>query len=203
MAEYSYDLGDGCSVDECGKYLRTGSRECGGLTANQSQKYTTSQAGNSPAVQFGVGGVVSVQGGALVKQDAASAQERHSRLHGPIAGSQGPRVFASGASRDTETGKLDFEGFLSPLVIERYAEYMDSHRAMSDGSIRGSDNWQRGIPLDVYMKSLWRHFFDLWKIHRGVPAKDTLEAVLCAVLFNVMGYLHETLKKKQTDAARK
>ncbi len=184
------------------KHKATDDELCGS-TNGLNQKSTTYLAGSCPAVQFGVGSIVSVQGGALVKQDAASTQERHSRLHGPQAGSQGPRVFASGASRDAETGKLDFEGFLSPLALERYAEYMNDNRIMKDGSIRGSDNWQRGIPLDVYMKSLWRHFFDLWKIHRGVPAKDSLEVVLCAVLFNVMGYLHETLKKKQTDAAGK
>ena len=31
----------------------------------------------------------------------------------------GIREFATGASRDTDAGKLDLEGFLSPLVLER------------------------------------------------------------------------------------
>ncbi|KKK53952.1 hypothetical protein LCGC14_3089650, partial [marine sediment metagenome] len=31
------------------------------------------------------------------------------------------RTFDSGANRSSEEGKLDFEGFLSPLVLERYA----------------------------------------------------------------------------------
>ena len=46
------------------------------------------------------------------------------------------RTFDTGASRDTEAGKLDFEGFLSPPVLERYAEYLNKHRVMADGSTR-------------------------------------------------------------------
>lgn len=104
------------------------------------------------------------------------------------------RQFDTGATRNTEAGKLDFEGFLSPLVLKRYAEYMDSHRKMPDGSLRDSDNWQRGIPLSVYIKSAWRHFFDLWREHRGISTPDGLENDACALLFNVSGYLHEHLK---------
>lgn len=104
------------------------------------------------------------------------------------------RKFDTGATRNAEEGKLDFEGFLSPLVLERYAKYMDSHRKMPDGSLRDSDNWQRGIPLSVYIKSAWRHFFDLWREHRGIATADGLENDACALLFNVSGYLHEHLK---------
>ena len=66
------------------------------------------------------------------------------------------RTFNTGATRDSDEGKLDFEGFLSPLVIERYAEYLNAHRVQSDGKLRDSDNWQNGMGLSVYMKSLWR-----------------------------------------------
>jgi len=107
------------------------------------------------------------------------------------------RSFATGATRDTEVGKLDFEGFFSPLVLERFAEYMDRHRLQKDGTIRDSDNWQQGMPRHVYMKSAWRHFRCWWTRHRGWPVRDThsvsLEDDLCAVLFNVQGYLHEVL----------
>ncbi len=106
------------------------------------------------------------------------------------------RQFDTGATRDTDQGKLDFEGFLSPLVIERFAEYMHKNRFLKDGSMRDSDNWQKGIPFDAYMKSAWRHFFDVWKHHRGVPAGEDLETALCGLLFNLNGYLHEHLKKK-------
>jgi hypothetical protein len=103
------------------------------------------------------------------------------------------RQFASGATRDAEDGKPDYEGFLSPLVIEAYGRYMHHHRLMADGSLRDSDNWQRGIPLEAYMKSAWRHFIEWWKYHRGHTAREGIFAV-CGLLFNAMGYLHEYLK---------
>ena len=102
------------------------------------------------------------------------------------------RTFDTGATRDTAEEKYDYEGFLSPLVINRFGEYMHKHRLQSDGTLRDSDNWQKGIPKDVY-------FMDLWDLHRnGTDDKATerfTEGALCALLFNVMGYLHEHLKK--------
>ncbi len=119
---------------------------------------------------------------------------------------QGVRSFGTGATRDLDAHKLDFEGFLSPLVLERYAEHMHKARRMPDGSMRDSDNWQLGIPVVVYMKSLFRHFFSVWKLHRGLPVTEVvkgatiekdLETELCALLFNASGMLHETLKAKR------
>jgi hypothetical protein len=109
------------------------------------------------------------------------------------------REFQTGASRDTEEGKLDFEGFLSPTVIEAYAEYMNENRTMKDGSTRDSDNWQKGMPLEVYMKSMWRHFLDVWKGHRELKTPEDQITNLCALLFNVNGMLHEKLKEKKDD----
>ena len=102
------------------------------------------------------------------------------------------RTFPTGASRDTDEGKLDYEGFLSPRVLRRYAEYMQGHTKMADGSQRASDNWQKGIPRDAYMKSLARHFMELWEKHRTQDVYD--QETLCAILFNAMGMLHEELK---------
>ena len=107
------------------------------------------------------------------------------------------RKFDTGATRDTDMGKYDYEGFLSPLVLERFGEYMNKHRKQSDGSLRDSDNWQKGIPKTAYMKSAFRHFVDWWKEYRGLYTKDGIEEALCALMFNVMGYLHEYLKDRQ------
>ena len=113
------------------------------------------------------------------------------------------RKFETGATRNLDNNKLDFEGFLSPIVLERYAKYLHKHRVQKDGAVRDSDNWQKGIPLDVYIKSLFRHFMDLWLLHRGFKATnpDTgepcdIEEVLSAIMFNAMGYLFELLKEK-------
>lgn len=106
------------------------------------------------------------------------------------------RTFDTGATRDKVDGKLCYAGFLSPIVLKRYAEYMHRHRLQADGSMRSPDNWQKGIPLDVYMDSGWRHFHDWWTAHYHWPVEVEAEESLCALLFNVMGYLHELLKAK-------
>lgn len=111
------------------------------------------------------------------------------------------RTFKSGATRNNDDSKIDYEGFLNPLVVEAFGEYMHTHRIQADGSLRDSDNWQKGIPKDAYMKSMWRHFFDVWKIHRGYKTYSvednhelTRKEALCALLFNVQGMLYEELK---------
>lgn len=105
------------------------------------------------------------------------------------------RKFDSGATRDSDEGKYDYEGFFSPLVLERRAAYMHKHRVQVDGTLRDSDNWQKGMGLTVYMKSAWRHFMDWWKGHRADEAEATEEAI-CALMFNAEGYLHELLKAR-------
>lgn len=111
------------------------------------------------------------------------------------------RTFSSGATRNLDTGKLDYEGFLSPLVLEAFARYMNKHRKQADGKLRDSDNWQKGMGKSVYMKSLWRHFMDLWQLHRGHQpvSPETgepidIETAIAACLFNLQGYLHEHLQ---------
>lgn len=109
------------------------------------------------------------------------------------------RKFESGATRDTDHNKIDPEGYLSPLVIKRYAEYMLENQVQADGQIRPSDNWQKGIPQDAYMKSGFRHFLDWWLEHRGHESREGLEKALCGLMFNAMGYLHEHLKSKNDN----
>ena len=107
------------------------------------------------------------------------------------------RNFKSGATRNSNEGKFDFEGFLSPIVLEAYAKYMHQNRLQADGKLRASDNWQKGIPQDAYVKSAWRHFFDWWSEHRGFKSREGIEDAICALLFNLQGYLHEQLKERE------
>jgi hypothetical protein len=104
------------------------------------------------------------------------------------------RSFDTGATRDVDTNKYDYEGFYSPLVMEAFGAYMNFNRRLRDGSLRDSDNWQKGMPRTVYMKSGWRHFFDWWREHRGLATKEGIVWALCGLLFNAQGYLHELLK---------
>lgn len=116
------------------------------------------------------------------------------------------RTFESGATRGSEEMKADYEGFLSPAVLRRYAQYMGRHRKQPDGSVRASDNWQKGIPQEVYLKSLIRHEMDVWLLHREEKVTDpetgenvTMEDALCGVMFNAMGMLFEILKQKSAQ----
>ena len=108
------------------------------------------------------------------------------------------RIFESGATRDDDTDKLDFEGFLSPYALEAFAEYMHKHRII-DGNLRDSDNWQRGLPDTTLMKSAWRHLFLWWKLHREHTAGATvphteINDALCGLIFNAFTYLHQINK---------
>lgn len=109
------------------------------------------------------------------------------------------RKFTTGANRDTDNNKLDYEGFFSPIVMECFAEYMNKCRKLKDGTTRESDNWQKGIPLDVYMKSMYRHFMDVWMEHRGYASREGIIEGLCGLLFNVQGYLFEILKAEYEE----
>jgi hypothetical protein len=110
------------------------------------------------------------------------------------AAQKGMRAFSTGATRNADASRPDYEGFLSPLALEAFGVYMHFHRNLPDGSLRESDNWQKGIPQDAYLKSLWRHFFDVWKFFRGGKIKEGIVFALCACLFNIQGLLHEYLK---------
>src|SRR4051812_32335840 len=77
----------------------------------------------------------------------------------------GMRNFDSGATRDSDDSKIDYEGIMSPLVLQAFGEYMTKHSIQADGERRTSDNWQKGIPKDAYMKSGFRHFMDWWLEH--------------------------------------
>lgn len=109
------------------------------------------------------------------------------------------REFETGATRTPADEKLDYEAFFSPLVLKRRAKYMHKNRKRLDGTLRDGDNWQLGIPMGDYAKSLARHVEDFKLHHRGFPdeAVEDLETSLCAIMFNCEGFLHELLKTKR------
>lgn len=113
--------------------------------------------------------------------------------HGIVVDDGKTRQFDTGASRNTAEGKIDMEGFLSPLVVEAYGEYMNFNRVTPTG-VRASDNWQKGIPKEVYIKSGFRHWLEVWRHHRGLDTRDGIVWAVCGLMFNVMGYLHTLLE---------
>lgn len=109
------------------------------------------------------------------------------------------RQFKTGATRNDDSAELDYEGFFHPYVVETFARYMHENRTQADGKIRDSDNWQKGIDLDSYMKSGHRHFMDWWKEHRGEESREGMEKALCGLMFNVMGYLYQMEMERRSE----
>lgn len=101
--------------------------------------------------------------------------------------------YDTGATRESDNEKLDIEGFLSPLVIEAYSQYMHFNRKLPDGTMRSGSDWQNGIPFNRLMRSMWRHFKDCWMEHRLWATKEGRVFALCGLLFNTVAYLHQVL----------
>jgi hypothetical protein len=127
------------------------------------------------------------------------------------------RKFKNGAIRDTADGKLEYFGVRHPLIEQSFAEYMDRHRNLPDGSKRSSNNWWSGWSTDISLQSMVRHLEDLQALHAGLYAYEvrdkkgvrgvysfkklkegteiTKEECLNAIRFNAGAYLLELLKK--------
>lgn len=115
------------------------------------------------------------------------------------------RGFDTGATRDTAEGKLAYNGFYSPFVMRQFARFMNMNRLQSDGKLRDANNWQKGIPMDVYRESLSRHYQEFWvEVEKRDSMGDVpnprgsdvdLMAAACGMMFNIQGYVLEWLKK--------
>lgn len=117
--------------------------------------------------------------------------------------------FESGATRNFNLNKYDYEGFINPEALHAFGEYMHEHRKQRDGSIRDSDNWQKGIPFSAYIKSLVRHVIDLWRMDRGYEVINpdtnlphTKQELCCAIVFNSMGYLKELITPSEINKSK-
>jgi hypothetical protein len=114
------------------------------------------------------------------------------------------RVFETGATRDANDDKLQYEGFDNPLVTKRFAQYMHKNRHMKDGTMRDPDNWQNLFGekhFQVCIESLTRHVEDLKLHHRGYSdeAVEELEDSICGILFNAKAYLLKILLEKRKN----
>ncbi len=124
------------------------------------------------------------------------------------------RQFPTGANRDRDDNKLNYRGFLNPFVIKRFAEYMHQNRHLADGSVRAADNWQKGIPREVYMESLERHVQEVKQIHEAEAGRspeawgktlytdqNLLLDALSAIIFNAQGMMLEVMKGTEIEEA--
>jgi hypothetical protein len=114
------------------------------------------------------------------------------------------RKFKTGATRDTDDSKPDFHGFFAPLSMQRYGQYMHLHRKQSNGQLRDSDNWKKGMPQIEYVRSMYRHVNDLGLHFEGCgsEAREDTENALCAILFNAQALLYETVKSRTRCSSR-
>ena len=110
------------------------------------------------------------------------------------------REFETGANRNSDEGKLDYSGFNHPLVEWAFAQYMHTHRELEDGTLRDSDNWQKGIPNNELLKSKRRHDQDYDMIARGIKVTENGEEldpveVLCGIRFNINALILSYVKQ--------
>jgi hypothetical protein len=107
------------------------------------------------------------------------------------------RTFKTGATRSPLGDKLEYKGYLNPMVLKRYAEYMKKHQTQSDRGQRAADNWQKGIDLASLYDSKIRHDMDIWLYSEGYYREMTevIEESLCASIFNTMAILKQVLEQ--------
>ena len=164
-----------------------------------------------PAVEHIPGELDKIEAG--VERVTAALREKSCTGDAEGAGEQtlssGPslRTFASGAARDTDKGKLDYEGFLAAITKKRFAEYMHKNRNVGQceqfpNGFRPSDNWQLGLDPKETLKSLIRHVEDVHLIIDGWPeeARESLQDALCAIIFNAQALLLDDLKQTRRAA---
>ena len=109
------------------------------------------------------------------------------------------RQWKTGANRDIAEDKLEVARFLSPLVIQRYCEYMHKNRFLKNGDVREPDNWKNLFGEEheqVCLDSLARHFLDLWLETEGGKGREEKQDTLCAIMFNSMAILYKILKEE-------
>ena len=119
------------------------------------------------------------------------------------------RTTESGATRNSLEGKLQYSRFLDPEVLKRFCEYMNKHRVQADGEVRDPDNWKRGLNMDDYADCLHRHVMNFWAVDKGYerlePETDEpgdKQTLLCAIMFNAMGYLYELIQEENDGKQR-
>jgi hypothetical protein len=101
------------------------------------------------------------------------------------------RVFDSGAKRDSDTEKEDYIESISWLTLRRLAFYMKSKE-----KLYGRGNWQKGIPIEEYEKSMMRHLQKYFcKKYYDIDIEPGVDH-LAAALFNLQGLIHEQEKLK-------
>lgn len=118
------------------------------------------------------------------------------------------RTSSTGANRNSAEGKVNYQGALSPLVIEAYGKYIQKHAILPDGTVRDNKNWQKLFGThkehrQICIESAWRHFLDLLKEHDGYDSRDGIDEALGGLMFNIQAYWFSILKEKEEENTHK
>lgn len=176
-----------CSVEGC---VRQAQHGMGGMCKSHF-KGTVARNIKRPAVVVGPLPVVSA-----VESDLVGGLDRQADVLSDMRTAL-VRTFGTGATR-TGGNKPEYAGYLSPRVLEAFGRYMFEHQVQPDGKIRDCRNWQRGIPQESYMQSMFRHFMEVWTIYENgcgdadyaAEYEQEMITSLMALFFNVQGMAH-------------
>ena len=109
------------------------------------------------------------------------------------------RKFKTGATCDTDEGKLKYLAYESALVNKRFAQYMQHHETQADGVTRKPDNWKLRIPIEVHADSLIRHVEELRLLYETLGTNEDVIERLCAIRFRVNGWMLQLLTDIEPD----
>lgn len=110
----------------------------------------------------------------------------------------------TGAIRNSDVDKINYQGALSPLVLEAYGAYIQKHSLLPDGTRRNNKNWQNLFGTheehrQVCIESAWRHFLDVLMEHDGYESRDGIDEALGGLMFNIQAYWFSLLKEGKDD----
>lgn len=106
----------------------------------------------------------------------------------------------TGATRDTSANKPEYHRYFSPKTFERFGRFMLEHQIDSKGNYRPGNNWQKGMPREWFVSSLFRHYVEVWqRFEDGTLEGKEAEDALCALIFNAQGLLLELLLGRDVE----
>jgi DNA-directed RNA polymerase specialized sigma24 family protein len=94
-------------------------------------------------------------------------------------------VFDTGAVRD-RGGKEDYVETVSFSALKRFAEYMTAKK-----EVYGEGNWRKGIPIESYEESLFRHVQKYFANKYEGAGLEPETDHLAGAFFNLQGIMHE------------
>jgi hypothetical protein len=82
------------------------------------------------------------------------------------------RTFETWATRDIDTGKLEYSDYINPLCDYSFANFM-KWKQYINWTIRAWNNWQKWIPNESLLSSLVRHTEIIKLLYQGYRVFET------------------------------